>query len=240
MQIKKSLLFSEMLSGILSKTLIANNATKLASLNIQQTRNVRVNKPPWVPKSKSKAFRVPTLHKRDQEEADYMKPIWLHYKAEMRSMYQLFKTENKFSDKASLKAQEEKRAKIEEEQALLELNDKNNQELLQFQLGEEEQKLQIKKQQLESDLREKERVEKAYVQLAEDRVKRLKEKVKTFIDPNDLEFEIEKMLNERNDYNFSINTSGLMFKSGANVQRGDAFNTKYMPSVNKNETSGNI
>ena len=200
--------------------------TSLINLNIQQTRYIRVRKPPWIPRSKAKAFRVPPLYEPDPDETAFITPIIRNYKAQMRSIYQLFKTENKFSDKASLKAQEEQQRKMEEEKVLLELNDKRNADLLAEQLLDEEKKLDLKKKQLEQKLNEQQNAERAYVQLADEKVRKLKEKVKTFIDPNNLEFEIEKMLNERNDYNFSINTSGLMFKSGVAVNRHQAFDTK--------------
>ncbi len=221
-----------MLSGVLIKpnpTLIKQLTVKLVSLNLQQTRQVRVHKPPWVPRSKAKAFRVPQLHQPDVDEVAFMTPIWRQYKAQMRSIYQLFKTENKFSDKASLKAQEEKRLRVEEEKVLLELNNKLNAELLVQQLADEDQKIEIKKKKLEEELNEKKKIERAYVQLADEKVRKLKEKSKKFIDPNNLEFEIEKMLNERHDYNFSINAGGLAFKNGVKVNRHEAFDTKYVP-----------
>lgn len=220
-----------MLNKYLNKNLIT-----LANYNLQQFRNVRVHKPPWVPRSKAKAFRVPPLHEPNPEEIAYMTPIWRSYRAQMRSVYQLFKTEFKFSDKASLKAQEEKRAKAAEEKILYEQNDKLNRELLEFQLAEEEQKLEAKKKQMTEQLEKNIELERAYVRLADEKVRKLKEKVKTFIDPNNLEFEIEKMLNERNEYNFSINASGQIFKNGQKVSRKDGFNTKFI----SNETNKSI
>ena len=229
-----------MLSAILLKqnpTLIKQMTVKLVNLNIQQTRQVRVHKPPWVPRSKAKAFRVPTLHQPDADEVAYITPIWRQYRAQMRSIYQLFKTENKFSDKASLKAQEEKRLRVEEEKAALELNNKLNAELLIQQLADEDQKIEMKKKQLEEELTEKKRIERAYVQLADEKVRKLKEKSKKFIDPNNLEYEIEKMLNERHDYNFSLNAGGLVFKNGVKVSRQEAFNTKFVqPQLSDNAT----
>jgi len=40
-----------------------------------------------------------------------------------------------------------------------------------------------------------------------------------------LEFEIEKMLNERNDYNFAVDYTGNLFKNGKEVQKKEAFST---------------
>ena len=78
------------------------------------------------------------------------------------------------------------------------------------------------------------RIEREYIKLADENVKILKEKVKTFIDPNNLEFEIEKMLNERNDYNFAVNTNGQLFKNGNEVDKKQVFNTKHLIKEQEN------
>jgi hypothetical protein len=43
----------------------------------------------------------------------------------------------------------------------------------------------------------------------EDEVKQIKTESRSWINPNDLEREIERMLNEKHDYNFSIDLAGL-------------------------------
>lgn len=191
--------------------------TKINSLTQADTqiRSIRMRKPPWVPKAKSKMFRVPELKQVDQAERDYMVNIWHEYKAQMRSIYQLFKTESKFSDKASLKAQEEKRIRLEKEKHLIELNDALNKQLLEQQLRDESLTLEEKKRHAESEFNNKLKLEQAYVKAADERVKKLKEKAKHFIDPNNLEQEIEKALNQKCDYNFSVDTSGRIYRKNA-------------------------
>ena len=85
----------------LSKTITVTSFNKLNVLE-QQLRSIRVRKPPWIPRSKTKAFRIPPMPVVDLEEKLYMEDKIRHWRAEMRSVYQLFKTEAKFSDKASL------------------------------------------------------------------------------------------------------------------------------------------
>jgi hypothetical protein len=102
--------------------------------NQQQIRNFRFRKPPWVPRSKKTQFRVPAPRVANLEQEAYMKPIWNEYKANMRSIYQLFKTEAKFSDKASLLFQEEQRIIREKEQEILKRNNVLNEEILKQQL----------------------------------------------------------------------------------------------------------
>jgi hypothetical protein len=43
----------------------------------------------------------------------------------------------------------------------------------------------------------------------EDEVKQLKQESRSWINPNDLSREIERMLNEKHDYNFSIDLAGI-------------------------------
>lgn len=138
------------------------------------------------------------------------------YKANMRSIYQLFKTELKFTDKESLKAQEEKKAMEAEEKRLYKENERMNQQLLAQQMQDEYDRLEAKKQQAELELKKKLDTEKRLVELADQRVRRMKERVRTFIDPKNLEMEIEKALNEKKSYNFSINDKGQIFRSQAN------------------------
>ena len=85
----------------LSKTITVSSTNKLNVLE-QQLRTMRIHKPPWIPRSKTKAFKVPQMPVVDAEEKIFMDDIKRKYNAEMKSIYQLFKTEFKFSDKASL------------------------------------------------------------------------------------------------------------------------------------------
>lgn len=126
-------------------------------------------------------------------------------------------------------AQEEKRKLKEQEEYLLEKNEERNNAILEQQLLDLDMKLDKKKHDVEVQLSERQRQEALYIQVADEKIKSLKEKVKSFIDPDNLEYEIEKMLNERNDYNFSINHSGKMFKNSIEVTRAEAFNAKFLP-----------
>ncbi|CAF1050006.1 unnamed protein product [Brachionus calyciflorus] len=204
---------------------------KTISQSIQQARSIRLRKPPWVPRAKNKQFRVPPLKPVNHEEYAYMKPIWDQYKSQMRSIYQLFKTEFKFSDKESIKAQEEKRKLEEKENRLLEENERVNSEILQNQLRDEVAKLEFKIKTAELDFKKQQKLDELYVRKADQLVSKLIEKSKTFIDPNNLEYEIEKALNERYDYNFSINSSGYFYKNKAQVNKAEAFNPKFFPKA---------
>jgi hypothetical protein len=220
----------------ISKTITANCLNKLNVIN-QQLRSIRVRKPPWIPRSKAKMFRVPPLKEVDKEEYEYMQPILRQYKAEMRSIYQLFKTEEKFSDKASFAAQEENRKKLKQEQYLLAKNEKNNERILKDQLIDEAKRIEMKKKQIEIELKEKQRLEELQVKVAEDKLKILNERAKSFIDPNNLEYEIEKMLNERHNHNFSIDISGRLYRNSVLLTREDAFNTKFNPVKDSKKTA---
>ena len=165
-----------------------------------------------------------------------MKPIWNEYKAKMRSIYQLFKTEAKFSDKESLLAQEERRLIREKEQNLLKKNEEINDKVLRQQLQDDEEKLKIKIAEAEKKLFEKMKLEELYRQEADQKVKILKEKAKTFIDPNKLDQEINKMLDERVDYNFSVDSSGIFKRKGKIIEPAwERFNPKFIPKEEKKE-----
>lgn len=200
---------------------ILTKSATLASIGdtgliITQTRHIRIRKPPWEPRAKSKQFRVPPLHVPDPAEHDYMVPIWQHYRASMRSVYSLFKTEAKFSDKASLKAQEERRIEAERETNVLAENERENRRLLGVQLEEEEASLNEKKKRAEEVLRAKMARERELVRVADEKVRRLKEASKGFVEASELEREIEKALNERKSYNFAIDTKGNVYRAENN------------------------
>ena len=205
-------------------------ATALNSLTIQQQiRHFRFRKPPWVPRTKKTAFKIPPFHEQDRAEYTYMIPIHHNYRAHMRSVHQLFKTEAKFSDKESFKVREEKRIIFEKEQEVLKRNYQLNAETLKIQLVEEEEQFKEKLVVAELKLKEKIKLERLFELEAEEKVRKLKEKVKKFIDPNNLEFEIEKMLNERVDHNFSVDSSGRFFRNKVLVDRMQAFDQKFIP-----------
>lgn len=131
----------------------------------------------------------------------------------MRSIYQLFKTELKFTDKESLKAQEEKRLLEAEEKRLFEENARVNEQILAEQLRDEESRLGEAKRRAEAELRQRLDEEAKLAELADARVRRLKARARTFVDPNDLEAEIERALNETKTYNFAIDDTGKIQKS---------------------------
>lgn len=132
---------------------------------------------------------------------------------QMRSIYQLFKTELKFSDKESFKVQEEKRALADEEKRVYAKNAEVNQQTLAEQLRDEETRLAELKRRAEHELRQKLANETKLAELANERVRRLKARARTFVDPANLEAEIERALNETKSYNFAIDERGNILKS---------------------------
>jgi hypothetical protein len=61
-------------------------------------------------------------------------------------------------------------------------------------------------------LKQKEEQEKMLQEIADKKVKRIKELAKTFVDPNNLEAEIESALNQLISYDFSMDTKGNIYK----------------------------
>ena len=70
-----------------------------------------------------------------------------------------------------------------------------------------EKEAELRRKQLE----EKERIDNLYKELVDKKVEQMEEKVKLYIDPNNLEAEIEKMLNERVSYNFCVDARGKRY-----------------------------
>ena len=132
-----------------------------------------------------------------------------------------------FFNNFSKVAQEEKRKDLEREKLLLEKNDARNQEILGIQLVDINENIKKGKLDVEKRLLAKQSKEEMFIMVAEEKIKALKEKVKSFIDPNNLEFEIEKMLNERHDHNFSINANGSLFRNSVKVTRKQAFDSLF-------------
>ena len=97
-----------------------------------------------------------------------------------------------------------------------------NQTILKIQLKD----LEIKKEK-EMEL-EKEKLNKMlerdamYKEVVEKRVKDLEAKSKTFVDPNNLEYEIEKVLNSLENYNFCVDGQGnryVDYERGIKLER---------------------
>ena len=166
-----------------------------------------------MPKAKSKQFYVPKWTPVDPELDKFIKPIERQFKAEMRSIVQLFMTETKFTDQASQKAIEEKKKILALEKELFKKNEETNKEILRVQLKHEEIVLKKKIKELEHQYFEKQRMEKESVEMANKRVALLKQKAQKFIDPSRIDEEIEKALNERVDYNFCVDSGGHFFKN---------------------------
>lgn len=57
--------------------------------------------------------------------------------------------------------------------------------------------------------------------VADEKVRVLKEKVKSFIDPSNLVYEIEKSLNSVVDYNFAITKSGRKIKASDKIEEDE-------------------
>lgn len=118
---------------------------------------------------------------------------------------------------------------MEQEELLIEQNNVRNANILAEQLADIDRNLGEQKASIEQQLKEKHERELLYVQVADEKVRALKEKAKTFIDPNNLEFEIEKMLDERHSYDFAINHVGQFMRNSEVVTKAEALNTRYVP-----------
>lgn len=182
------------------------------SIQLQSIRYLRMRKPPWEPRSKSKQYRIPPLHIESFEEKQHMVSIWQNYKTQLKSIYLLFGTEGKFSNKESLVVQELKNVEIQREIESMKKNDYINNELLKIQLTDNEKEILKLKEDSKLKYNKKLAKESLYQKIAENHVIKLKEKCTLFVDSKNLEDEINKMLNEKHDYSFSIDSRGNFYK----------------------------
>lgn len=81
--------------------------SKTFSPLVQQNRSIKYRKPLSIPRPKGKRFYVRVKPELDQAEQAFLKNHWSLYKSQMRSIYQLFKTEHKFSGEKSEVVQNE-------------------------------------------------------------------------------------------------------------------------------------
>lgn len=87
-----------------------------------------------------------------------------------------------------------------------------NEKILNLQMTDLEIKKKEEKEIKERKLLKLKEEEAKIKEIVEIKVREVKEKAKKFIDPTKLDYEIEKMLNERIDYNFCINSKGVKYK----------------------------
>ena len=156
----------------------------------------------------------------------------------MRSLYQLFATEIKFSAQESVKAKEEQRRLLEKEESLAKENERVNAMILVEQLKDEAARLEEKKKHVEIEYKKKLKLEQMYVDEANKQVVKLKQKAMSFVDQSNLEYEIEKALNERHDYNFALSSNGYLYKNHVLVSQAQAFDGKFIPKPKKSVAMG--
>ncbi|CAF0748464.1 unnamed protein product [Didymodactylos carnosus] len=141
----------------------------------------------------------------EQKLYDHYKVI---YDTQFQSLKQIFSKEVQLLSTKSRFAQLQLRAEEREFRHLLKLVQSENDRLLDVRLEDE-------RLELEEEMKIKNQVisvlgTRAEQKLAdiEAEVKRMKLESKSHINPNDLDLEIERMLNEKHDYDYSINLQG--------------------------------
>jgi hypothetical protein len=100
-----------------------NSLTKTIIPSIQQVRGIRYRKAPTLPRAKGKKFYVNVKPEWDPTELALSKKYWAEYKAQMRSVYQLFKAENKFMGQQSEKVRLENERLMKREGEVLRENE---------------------------------------------------------------------------------------------------------------------
>ncbi|XP_076467411.1 small ribosomal subunit protein mS26-like [Babylonia areolata] len=190
---------------VISKIAVAEGL----NLPVPLVNIVRGIKPRWLPKSKSKIFYVRTPTPIDPEENEETRTAYFHYRTQIRAVRKFLLDQHLAKVNVMLeKSAAEDRDHAAELQLMEELNNQWNSRVAPLReaawLEEKEKQDGQTRRWMERDQRRKaKRLEKAEEKLERD----LKE-TDTFITLDNLDTEIEKLLNLRQDYNFAIDKQG--------------------------------
>ncbi|KAJ8920616.1 hypothetical protein NQ315_004755 [Exocentrus adspersus] len=176
--------------------------------HLLNSQSVRWRKPRWVPKAKSKIFRVPPRLVLPEDERIELMRLNANYKTQMKSIRKyLF---DKYSNLNATEADPEtQRKEFEEDFArCMEINNKWNDEqrvLREKRVAEElEAELDFARKAVE--LKTEKQIEQ--LETVEEIVRREKELSKSYILPENIDAAIEHALANPVDYNFAVNLNG--------------------------------
>ncbi|XP_041370474.1 probable 28S ribosomal protein S26, mitochondrial [Gigantopelta aegis] len=174
---------------------------------------IRWRKPRWVPKAKSKIFYVRKPTPIDPEENSELKLRYAHYRTHVRairhylSVSMLERTQQKMvDDDVEQREHDDIAWMIAENNTWNEQSAKFREERLVGETMKKQLKLQLK---ADREMAQKlNMIEKAQKQLQKEI-----EAAESHISLDNLDLEIEKLLNQRKDYNFAIDTRGKIISN---------------------------
>nr|CAI5853605.1 unnamed protein product [Callosobruchus analis] len=169
---------------------------------------VRWRKPRWVPKAKSKIFKVPQRPVVPEEEKLEIMRLYNNYRTKVKSLRRYLFSQHCTLLLKSEDPEEQKRLFEEDLQRCMKINNEWNEkqrELREQAMAEElEAKLSYARKRLEDELIKQDEKLKAIEAI----VQQQKEASKDFILPENIDEAIDKALENPVDYNFAITMNG--------------------------------
>ncbi|CRL02046.1 CLUMA_CG015061, isoform A [Clunio marinus] len=203
-----------MLRNLLGKTTIDSLSANGFNISynpvcVQSVRWRR--KPRWIPKAKTKIFRIPNHKPLLPEETHEWLRINNNYKLQMNSVRAFFREE--VMNKKKLIAQGQTPADEEAEfERCKSINDEWNQEIANIRDARYARIMKKRCEKLETSLDHLERIKELQMTKIEERVRIQKEKSTTFITRKNIDQAIEHALSNQVDFNFSIDLQGNIYK----------------------------
>ncbi|KAL3864201.1 hypothetical protein ACJMK2_005906 [Sinanodonta woodiana] len=178
---------------------------------------VRWRKPRWLPKAPSKIFKVRKPTPIDPEENAMLKTHFDHYRTVVKAIRSFMLTEDLAKMKKKTLSEEEKQrlAQQEWDWMVAENYQWNKTTAVVREARQKMEEVQRKDLQERIVKRDEDERLKELIK-AEQEFLREKEAAATFITPENLDIEIEKVLNTRTDYEFAITERGV--KVGPKVE----------------------
>ncbi|CAH1967003.1 unnamed protein product [Acanthoscelides obtectus] len=182
---------------------------------------VRWRKPRWVPKAKSKIFKVPERPVIPEEEKLELMRLYNNYRTKVKSLRSYLVAKHCTKFQASEDPEEQRRLFEEDLQHCIKMNNEWNEKQRIFReqaMTEElEANLSYARKRLEDELIKQEEKIKAIEEI----VQKQKEAAKNFILPENIDEAIDKALENPVDYNFAITLNGEKIIGYYNHKVGD-------------------
>ncbi|XP_017784491.1 PREDICTED: probable 28S ribosomal protein S26, mitochondrial [Nicrophorus vespilloides] len=164
-------------------------------------------KPRWIPKARSKLFKIPEIPKIPKEENDELARLFNNYRTQMKSIRRHFT----YKYCTHMQKTENLNQKLEEEADLrrcIELNDKWNVEVKKTREARIAADIEKEVELAEDRVLERQRINAEKLEEAEKLVREQKAVAHTFITSENIDEAIDKAISNEVDYNFSIDLEG--------------------------------
>lgn len=165
-------------------------------------------KPRWIPKAKSKLFKVPKRPDIPIGEKQELIRLNNNYRAQMRSISHYFEQKIQSQTTATEVIEEQKRKEKEEYDCCVKENEMWNAEVAKLREARLAKKEKETREEILRHLMEHEEQQKQLFEQAEAFVRQEKESSRTFITVDNIDEAIERALANPIDYNFAIDVEG--------------------------------